>query len=52
MGSIIIAAMILSTQVAVAKVYEVPPSSATSRNVPWISDEAMEDCVKLYNEGE
>ena len=46
-----ITTMILSTQVAAAKVYEVPPSSTTSRSVPWISDKAMEDCVKLYNEG-
>lgn len=30
--------------------YEVPPSSNTSSHVPVISDEAMEQCVKLYNE--
>ena len=33
-----------------AKTYDVPPSSTTSINVPYISDEAMEECVKLYNE--
>ena len=47
----VIAAMVLSTQSAVAQVYEVPPSSTTSSSVPWISDEAMKSCVKLYNEG-
>ena len=46
----VIAAMILSTQVAVAKVYEVPPSSSTSSSVPVISDHAMEQCVILYND--
>jgi hypothetical protein len=31
--------------------YEVPPSSATSStNVPYISDEAMKQCVLLYNQ--
>ncbi len=35
-----------------AKQYEVPPSHATSSHVPVISDEAMEVCVKLYNETE
>ena len=34
-----------------AQVYEVPPSSTTSGSVPWIADDAMEVCVKLYNEG-
>lgn len=33
-----------------AKNYEIPPSSSTSTNVPYISDEAMEQCVKDYNE--
>ncbi len=47
----IFTAMILSTQGAAAQVYEVPPSSTTSSSVPWISDQAMETCVKLYNEG-
>ncbi len=44
-------AMILCAQGAVAQVYEVPPSSTTSSSVPWISDEAMESCVILYNKG-
>lgn len=30
--------------------YEIPPSDTTSSSVPYISDEAMEYCVKLYNE--
>ena len=35
---------------AQGNVYIVPPSSSTSSNVPWISDEEMERCVVLYNE--
>jgi hypothetical protein len=49
--TVMISAMILSTQSAIAQIYEVPPSSTTFSSVPWISDEAMESCVKLYNEG-
>ncbi|MCR5084082.1 MAG: hypothetical protein K6A65_01100 [Succinivibrionaceae bacterium] len=30
--------------------YVPPPSSATTGHVPVISDEAMEQCVKAYNE--
>ena len=33
-----------------AKNYEIPPSSSTSANVPYISDAAMEQCVRDYNE--
>ncbi len=44
--------VVLGTQSASAKTYEVPPSSSTSTHVPYISDQAMEACVKLYNEGE
>jgi len=32
------------------KIYEIPPSSSTRGSVPVISDEKMEECVKLYNE--
>ncbi len=32
--------------------YKVPPSSVTRAYVPVISDEMMERCVKIYNEGE
>jgi hypothetical protein len=32
--------------------YKVPPTSSTSSSVPVISDAAMEQCVKIYNEGE
>lgn len=35
---------------ASARNYEVPPSSRTSANVPYISDAAMERCVKIYND--
>jgi hypothetical protein len=30
--------------------YEVPPSNSTTSDVPYISDEAMKQCVVLYNE--
>lgn len=30
--------------------YEIPPTSITSANVPWIPDAEMELCVKKYNE--
>jgi formyltetrahydrofolate synthetase len=32
--------------------YVDPPSSSTRSHVPVISDAAMEECVKLYNEAE
>jgi len=32
--------------------YKIPPTSSTSTNVPVISDEKMEECVELYNQGE
>ena len=35
---------------AAAQKYEVPPSSSTTSNVPYISDADMEACVKIYNE--
>lgn len=36
---------------AIAEVYETPPSKTTSTlDAPYISDEDMEQCVKLYNE--
>jgi len=37
---------------AAAQKYEVPPSSSTYESVPYISDSAMEQCVKLYNKAE
>lgn len=33
-----------------AQNYVVPPTSASRAHVPVISDEKMEQCVKLYNE--
>ncbi len=33
-----------------AQRYVAPPISTTTAHVPTISDEAMEECVKLYNE--
>ena len=47
----IILLMIL-IQGAFAYEYKVPPSSTTHGHVPYISDEAMEQCVILYNQAE
>lgn len=33
-----------------AQNYVIPPSSSTRNHVPVISDDKMEQCVKLYNE--
>jgi len=30
--------------------YKIPPTSSTSGSAPYISDKAMEECVKLYNQ--
>lgn len=51
---IVFSAILLSTPSVSAqgRVYKAPPSTSTSINVPYISDEAMERCVKLYNEAE
>lgn len=35
---------------AFAREYVTPPTSRTSANVPWIPDDQMEYCVKIYNE--
>lgn len=35
-----------------AQSYKAPPTSSTSGYVPVISDELMEQCVKIYNEAE
>jgi hypothetical protein len=35
---------------ALSRYYEIPPTSTTSANVPWIPDIEMERCVKKYNE--
>jgi len=51
---ILLTTMALTTaifsSITLAMKYEVPPSSSTSSNVSYISDKAMEQCVKLYNE--
>lgn len=52
MNKLIPFAVLLATSIniyAQEPVYKVPPSSSTSSHVPWISDEAMEQCVILYN---
>ena len=35
---------------AFSREYEMPPTSTTSGNTPWIPDVEMERCVKKYNE--
>lgn len=35
---------------AFSREYEVPPTRSTSADVPYISDAAMERCVKIYNQ--
>lgn len=47
--TLLVAVSILSTQLIFAKEYTIPPSSTTRGHVPYISDKAMEACVKLYN---
>lgn len=47
--SILLMAIITANN-AFSQPYEVPPSSSTSSHVPYISDQAMEQCVISYNE--
>jgi hypothetical protein len=42
--------LILSGVSVSAQQYEIPPTEATRGYVPVISDEQMEECIKLYNE--
>jgi len=49
MQKIMIGILLLSSLIY-ARTYEVPPTSQTRDSVPVISDEKMEECVKLYNE--
>lgn len=52
-GKTVLAFIVLSSaSFAFAQTYKVPPSSTVMGDVPVISDEAMEACVKLYNEAE
>lgn len=48
--AILLSIFILCAQNAIAKEYTVPPTSSTRGHVPYISDQAMEACIKLYNE--
>ena len=48
--SSIVGVLLLTTQLVNAQVYVVPPSSTVSHSVPTISDEAMRQCVILYND--
>ncbi len=40
----------ISSVFAEKRNYEIPPSKTTSSSAPYISDTAMEQCVRLYNE--
>ena len=46
---ILLASYLLMKNVA-AQTYEIPPSARAGTGVPYISDAAMEQCVRLYNE--
>ncbi|MDF1690403.1 MAG: hypothetical protein P1U35_12425 [Cycloclasticus sp.] len=48
-GIALVSLFLLVTQNVYAQRYEVPPTASTSSGVPIISDNAMEQCVKLYN---
>jgi len=48
MKKIILGVLFISSLIY-ARTYEVPPTSSTRSSVPVISDEKMEECVKLYN---
>ncbi len=49
MKKIILGVLFVSSLIY-ARTYEVPPTSSTRGSVPVISDEKMEEYVKLYNE--
>ncbi len=40
----------ISAALAQEQEYEVPPSDSTSSSAPVISDDAMKECVRIYNE--
>ena len=44
------AAVAISDAFDVEGGYEIPPSTQTQGYAPVISDEAMQECVKIYNE--
>jgi hypothetical protein len=50
MNKILFLSVFLFSQCVFAQRYEVPPTSSTGSHTPVISDAAMEQCVKLYNE--
>ena len=41
--------LVILIPTATGQTYQVPPSSSTRSNVPYISDEAMKQCVISYN---
>ncbi|ORU93821.1 MAG: hypothetical protein A6F72_07670 [Cycloclasticus sp. symbiont of Poecilosclerida sp. N] len=49
---IILLSYLLSTVTIAAEYYVTPPTTSTRSYVPAISDDKMEQCVKLYNESE
>ncbi|WP_440887829.1 hypothetical protein [Vibrio sp. WZ-1] len=44
--------LLVNSLSAYAQQYRVPPTSSTYGHVPVISDDKMEECIKLYNEAE
>lgn len=48
--SAMLALCIFTSTEAFAQAYEVPPSDSSLGSAPVISDAAMKECVKLYNE--
>ena len=49
---IVFLAVFTASSTLTAQSYVIPPTSSTHNHVPVISDEKMEQCVKLYNESE
>ncbi len=49
-GIALISLFFLISQNVYAQRYEIPPTTSTGSGVPIISDHAMEQCVKLYND--
>ena len=47
---IVFLAVFTASSTLTAQSYVIPPASTTRNHVPVISDEKMEQCVKLYNE--
>ncbi|OOR99714.1 hypothetical protein B0187_02580 [Haemophilus paracuniculus] len=49
--NLVMSLLFISTT-ALSQSYKAPPTSSTSGYVPVISDELMEQCVRIYNEAD